>query len=67
VNSVRILVIEDDRKVANFNTQTGLEQEGCAVDVLHDGGGAGEQARAVDYDGRARPDAAGTVRVSGPP
>ena len=28
----------------------GLEQEGYAVDVLHDGNGAGEQARAVDYD-----------------
>jgi DNA-binding response OmpR family regulator len=46
---MRILVIEDDHKVAAF-VQTGLEQEGYAVDVLHDGGGAGEQARAVDYD-----------------
>ena len=26
------------------------EQEGYAVDVLHDGGSAGEQARSVDYD-----------------
>jgi DNA-binding response OmpR family regulator len=46
---MRILVIEDDHKVAAF-VQTGLEQEGYAVDVLYDGGGAGEQARAVDYD-----------------
>ena len=46
---MRILVIEDDQKVANF-VQAGLEQEGYAVDVLHDGGSAGEQARSVDYD-----------------
>ena len=46
---MRILVIEDDGKVASF-IQTGLEQEGYAVDVLHHGNGAGEQARAVDYD-----------------
>jgi DNA-binding response OmpR family regulator len=46
---VRILVIEDDAKVATF-IQTGLEQEGYAVDVLHQGNTAGEQARAVDYD-----------------
>ena len=32
---MRILAIEDDRKVANF-IQTGLEEEGYAVDVLHD-------------------------------
>jgi two-component system copper resistance phosphate regulon response regulator CusR len=46
---VRILVIEDDAKVASF-IQTGLEQEGYAVDVLHDGNNAGAQARTVDYD-----------------
>jgi DNA-binding response OmpR family regulator len=46
---VRILVIEDDTKVASF-IQKGLEQEGYAVDVLHHGNAAGEQARAVDYD-----------------
>jgi DNA-binding response OmpR family regulator len=43
------MVIEDDRKVASF-IQTGLQQEGYAVDVLHEGSGAGEQARTVDYD-----------------
>jgi CheY-like chemotaxis protein len=46
---MRVLVIEDDRKVASF-IQTGLQQEGYAVDVLHDGHTAGEQAAAVDYD-----------------
>src|SRR5678815_5282267 len=46
---VRILVIEDDGKVASF-IQTGLEQEGYAVDVLNHGNSAGDQARAVDYD-----------------
>ena len=46
---MRILVIEDDRKVASF-IQSGLEQEGCAVDVLPDGTHAAEQARVIDYD-----------------
>ena len=46
---MRVLVIEDDRKVASF-IQTGLEQEGYAVDVLNDGAAAGDQARVIDYD-----------------
>ena len=46
---MRVLVIEDDRKVASF-IQTGLEQEGYAVDLLHDGEPAGDQAYAIDYD-----------------
>ena len=46
---MRILVVEDDRKVASF-IQTGLGQEGYAVDVLHDGTDAGDQARTIDYD-----------------
>jgi DNA-binding response OmpR family regulator len=46
---MRILVVEDDRKVADF-IQRGLEQEGYAVDVLHEGTAAGEQAAAIDYD-----------------
>ena len=46
---MRILVIEDDPKVARF-IQAGLEQEGNGVDVLHDGTDAGVQAHAVDYD-----------------
>jgi DNA-binding response OmpR family regulator len=46
---MRILVVEDDMKVASF-IQGGLQREGHAVDVLHEGGGAGAQACAVDYD-----------------
>src|SRR6188508_2846966 len=47
--AMRVLVVEDDRKVASF-IQTGLEQEGYAVDLLHDGAPAGDQAHAIDYD-----------------
>ena len=46
---MRILVVEDDPKVARF-IQRGLEEEACAVDVLHDGSDVGEQAQSVDYD-----------------
>ena len=46
---MRVLVVEDDQKVASF-IQTGLGQEGYAVDVLHDGSDAGAQAGSVDYD-----------------
>jgi DNA-binding response OmpR family regulator len=46
---MRILVVEDDRRVAGF-VQGGLEQEGYAVDVLHDGSDAGLHAAAIDYD-----------------
>lgn len=46
---MRVLVVEDDLKVAGF-IQKGLEQEGYAVDVLHDGDEAGVQAQMVEYD-----------------
>jgi DNA-binding response OmpR family regulator len=46
---VRVLVVEDDRKVASF-IQAGLAQEGHAVDVLNDGVDAGAQALSIDYD-----------------
>ena len=46
---MRILVIEDDRKVATF-IQSGLQQEGYAVDVMHEGTDAGERAAMIDYD-----------------
>jgi DNA-binding response OmpR family regulator len=46
---MRILVVEDERKVASF-IQSGLEQDGFAVDVLGDGDEAGEQAGMIDYD-----------------
>ena len=46
---MRILVVEDDRKVANF-IQSGLQQEGYAVDLLNEGTGAAERAATIDYD-----------------
>jgi DNA-binding response OmpR family regulator len=46
---VRVLVVEDDQKVASFIAE-GLKQESYAVDVLHEGIGVGDQAGAVDYD-----------------
>jgi DNA-binding response OmpR family regulator len=46
---MRVLVIEDDRKVAAF-IQRGLEEEGYAVDVVHDGSEAEGQAVCIDYD-----------------
>src|SRR5262245_16065590 len=47
--TMRVLVVEDDQKVASF-IQKGLEEEGYAVDVLNDGDDAGEQAQMIDYD-----------------
>jgi DNA-binding response OmpR family regulator len=46
---VRILVVEDDRKVANF-IQSGLQQEGYAIDLMNEGTGAAERAATIDYD-----------------
>jgi DNA-binding response OmpR family regulator len=46
---MRILIVEDDRKVASF-IQKGLTEEGMAVDVLNDGDDAGLQSHMVDYD-----------------
>ena len=46
---MRILIVDDDRTVARF-LQRALEQEGHAVDVLHDGEDVGEQARIITYD-----------------
>src|ERR1700679_998508 len=46
---MRILIIEDERKVAAF-IQKGLEQEGYAVDVTHDGEEGAYQAENFDYD-----------------
>ncbi len=46
---MRILVVEDDKKVAGF-IQQGLEQESHAVDVVHDGEAGAYQAETFDYD-----------------
>ena len=46
---MRVLVVEDEKKVASF-IQSALEQEGYAVDLLFDGDEAGSQAGIIDYD-----------------
>ena len=46
---MRILVVEDDIKVASF-IQRGLSEDGYAVDVLYDGAEASDQASIFDYD-----------------
>jgi two-component system, OmpR family, copper resistance phosphate regulon response regulator CusR len=46
---MRILVVEDDRKVAAF-LERGLREEGYAVDVAHDGADGILKAHVYDYD-----------------
>ncbi len=46
---MRILVVEDDRKVASF-LEKGLREEGYAVDVAHDGIDGSLKANVYDYD-----------------
>ncbi len=46
---MRILVVEDDRKVASF-LERGLREEGYAVDVAHDGDDGSMKANVYDYD-----------------
>ena len=46
---MRILVVEDVKKVASF-LEKGLREEGYAVDVAHDGVDGGMKARVYDYD-----------------
>ncbi|MEJ2186747.1 MAG: response regulator transcription factor [Gemmatimonadota bacterium] len=46
---MRILVVEDDRKVASF-LERGLREEGYAVDVAHDGVDGSMKAHVYDYD-----------------
>lgn len=46
---MRILVIEDDRKIAGF-LQRGLREEGYAVDVAYDGVEGATNAHVYDYD-----------------
>jgi len=46
---MRILVIEDDHKIASF-LERGLREEGYAVDVAHNGDEGATNARVYDYD-----------------
>ncbi|HXI94940.1 MAG TPA: response regulator, partial [Candidatus Acidoferrum sp.] len=46
---MKILVVEDDRKVAGFIEQ-GLREEGYAVDIAPDGDEATMLAHVYDYD-----------------
>jgi DNA-binding response OmpR family regulator len=46
---MRILVVEDDRKVAGF-VERGLKEDGYAVDVAHDGVDGSLKAHVHDYD-----------------
>jgi DNA-binding response OmpR family regulator len=46
---MRILVVEDDKKVASFLAK-GLREEGYTVDVSHDGDGGLVMAHVHDYD-----------------
>jgi DNA-binding response OmpR family regulator len=46
---MRVLVVEDEKKVASFIAK-GFEQEGYAVDVVHDGEAGAFQAMNFDYD-----------------
>jgi two-component system response regulator QseB len=49
VTIMRILVVEDDKKVASF-LEKGLREEGYVVDVAHDGDDGLLKARVHEYD-----------------
>ena len=49
---MRILVVEDERKVANFVRQ-GLQEEGHAVDVAAEGAAALDLRRRARHGGEA--------------
>ncbi len=46
---MRILVVEDEKKVARF-VQQGLEEEHYSVDIAHDGEKGLQMAQEMDYD-----------------
>ncbi len=46
---MKILVVEDNKKVASF-VEKGLREEGYAVDVAHDGVDGAMKAHVYDYD-----------------
>ncbi|HKK08786.1 MAG TPA: response regulator transcription factor, partial [Gemmatimonadota bacterium] len=47
--AMKILVVEDNKKVASF-IERGLREEGYAVDVAHDGVDGSMKAHVYDYD-----------------
>ena len=46
---MRVLIVEDDRKVASF-LERGLREEGYAVDAVHHGNDAAAKAQLYPYD-----------------
>jgi DNA-binding response OmpR family regulator len=48
-SAMRILIVEDERKLASF-IKKGLQQEGYAADAVHDGAEAVHNASVFDYD-----------------
>jgi DNA-binding response OmpR family regulator len=46
---MRILIVEDEKKLASF-IKKGLQQEGYAADTVYDGGEAVENAALFEYD-----------------
>ena len=46
---MKILVIEDDEKIAAFIAQ-GLREKGFAIDVVHDGDEGADRALSFPYD-----------------
>jgi DNA-binding response OmpR family regulator len=46
---MRVLVVEDEKKVASF-IKKGLQQEGYAADAVHNGAEACQNALLLDYD-----------------
>ena len=46
---MRVLIVEDEKKVASF-IKKGLQQEGYAADAVHNGAEACQNALLLDYD-----------------
>ena len=46
---MRVLVVEDEKRIADFLSR-GLQSAGYAVDVVHHGGDAIERVHATEYD-----------------
>src|SRR5262245_60879569 len=49
MDGMRVLVVEDEKKVASF-IKKGLQQEGYAADIVYDGEEAIQNAISFDYD-----------------